>query len=83
MKKIVKTCIIGAAFIGGMNFGFEMGKGFTLGKLSKCDDEAADDLIEWLSNRQELRSKFILFNAKVARDYDANKNRANKNNDNQ
>jgi hypothetical protein len=83
MNKIVKTCIIGAGFVAAMNFGFEMGKGFTLGKLSKCDDEVADDFIEWFSNRQDLRSKFILFTAKVARDYDTNKKRTDKNNDNQ
>lgn len=83
MNKIVKTCIIGGAFVAGMEFGFEMGKGFTLGKLSKCNDEVADDFIEYLSNRQGLHSKFIVFNAKVARDYDANKKRTNKNNDNQ
>lgn len=82
MNKIVKTCIIGAGFVAAMNFGFEMGKGFTLGKLSKCDDEVADDFIEYLSNRQQLRSKFIVFTAKVARDY-ANKKRTDENNDNQ
>lgn len=68
MKKVAKNCIIGATIYGACQLFFDMGKGYMLGILAKCDDEYSPvEVIDLCSNndgKHKLRTKFIAEMAK-------------------
>lgn len=59
-KKMIKAVMTGGALLGSLEFGFALGKGKTIGLLSKdCKDPYADYMIGVLKGHKKMSARFI------------------------